>query len=198
VQDMAAAYVAELRSVQPHGPYFLAGECIGAKVALEMARQLADDGDKVAELVFLNAVVTGSADEASASRRIQHAIRNRVRQLHALPAAERLPRLKTMASNAAVAILPVSDRQRRQQAQRSARLGYMALLSAYSPPPYDGDVTLLMTVDLVERGRADAWHDTIRGRLTVAPLVGVHRTYLGIHVAANAATVKAYLMNNKP
>ena len=193
VEQMAGVYVSELRRVQPRGPYFLAGECIGAKVALEMARQLATGGDTVAELVFLNAVVTGTASQASASGRVQHAIRTRMRQLRALPAPERLPRLKTMASHAAVAILPVSDRQRRQQAQRSARLGYMALLRSYTPKPYDGNVTLLMTGDLAARGRAEAWHNFVRGRLTVAPLIGVHRTYLGIHVAANAVTVKECL-----
>ncbi len=188
VVQMAAAYAAEMRSVQPHGPYFLAGECIGAKVALEMARQLAVPGEAV-EVLLLNAVVSGTAEQVSAPARVQRAVRSRFIQLRSLPASERLPRLKTMASHTAVALLPLSDKQRRQQAQRSARLDYMTLLRTYAPEPYEGDVTLLMTQDLIERGRAEAWRGIVRGHLTLIPLAGVHRTYLGGEVAGNAAAL---------
>ena len=37
---MAAAYIGEMRTVQPHGPYRIGGHCSGAWVAFEMARQL--------------------------------------------------------------------------------------------------------------------------------------------------------------
>jgi thioesterase domain-containing protein/acyl carrier protein len=50
VEEMAALYVREIQMVQPHGPYLLAGYCMGGTVALEMAQQLAAAGEKV---VFL-------------------------------------------------------------------------------------------------------------------------------------------------
>jgi thioesterase domain-containing protein/acyl carrier protein len=40
IEDMAAHYVALIREVQPHGPYFLAGHSFGGLVAHEMSRQL--------------------------------------------------------------------------------------------------------------------------------------------------------------
>lgn len=56
IEDMAAHYLREIRSVQPHGPYHLVGFCsFGGVVALEMAHQLRDGGEEVALLVGLNA-----------------------------------------------------------------------------------------------------------------------------------------------
>jgi acetoacetyl-CoA synthetase len=52
VEDMAADYVEQIRSVQAHGPYALAGFSFGGLIAFEMAQQLLQSGEKV-ELVVL-------------------------------------------------------------------------------------------------------------------------------------------------
>jgi hypothetical protein len=54
VEPMAAAYLAEMRTVQPEGPYYLGGFCSGANVALEMAIQLRDAGADAALLAAFN------------------------------------------------------------------------------------------------------------------------------------------------
>ncbi|HEV2395159.1 MAG TPA: amino acid adenylation domain-containing protein [Verrucomicrobiae bacterium] len=54
IRAMASTYVADLRSLQPHGPYFLGGYCFGGNVAFEMACQLSKQGQKVAFLALLN------------------------------------------------------------------------------------------------------------------------------------------------
>jgi len=54
IEDMAAHYIREIRTVQTNGPYFLGGLCIGGMVAFEMARQLQKQGDEVALLVLLD------------------------------------------------------------------------------------------------------------------------------------------------
>jgi amino acid adenylation domain-containing protein len=54
VEDMAVHYIEEIRSLQPEGPYLLAGICLGAYVALEMAHQLEARGQRVALLASLN------------------------------------------------------------------------------------------------------------------------------------------------
>lgn len=48
LEAFAARYVEDLRSVQPVGPYWLAGYSFGGICAYEMARQLRRDGDEVA------------------------------------------------------------------------------------------------------------------------------------------------------
>ena len=51
----AARHLEAIRGVQPRGPYHLGGQCNGALVALETARLLAADGERVASLVLLGA-----------------------------------------------------------------------------------------------------------------------------------------------
>jgi amino acid adenylation domain-containing protein len=46
-EHVARSYVAEIRRVQPQGPYLLGGYCLGGTIALEMARQLLDAGEPV-------------------------------------------------------------------------------------------------------------------------------------------------------
>jgi amino acid adenylation domain-containing protein len=53
LEQMAAAYLAEIKSLQPQGPYFLGGFCFGGLLALEAARQLSAAGDEVALVVMI-------------------------------------------------------------------------------------------------------------------------------------------------
>ncbi len=55
VEEMAAHYIDTMRSVQPVGPYRLAGWSLGGNLAFEMARQLREQGDEVALLALLDA-----------------------------------------------------------------------------------------------------------------------------------------------
>src|SRR4030095_6864448 len=48
VEEMAAHYIEEMRTVQPNGPYYLGGSSFGGLVAFEMARQLDAQGAEVA------------------------------------------------------------------------------------------------------------------------------------------------------
>jgi thioesterase domain-containing protein len=52
--EMAADYVADVRRVQPRGPYMLGGFCLGAPVAVEMVSQLRAAGEEVTTLVLLD------------------------------------------------------------------------------------------------------------------------------------------------
>jgi thioesterase domain-containing protein len=54
IDEMAALYVKEIRSVQPHGPYFLGGYCLGGTVAYEAAQQLHAAGEEVALLALFD------------------------------------------------------------------------------------------------------------------------------------------------
>jgi thioesterase domain-containing protein/acyl carrier protein len=55
IEAMAAHYLAEIRTVQPEGPYFLGGFCLGAMIAFEIAQQLHASGERVALLAALDA-----------------------------------------------------------------------------------------------------------------------------------------------
>jgi len=54
IEEMAAQYVGDLRTFQPHGPYQLGGYCFGGNVAYEMARQLQAQGEKISLLAIID------------------------------------------------------------------------------------------------------------------------------------------------
>jgi thioesterase domain-containing protein/acyl carrier protein len=54
IEEMADCYVRELRTVQPRGPYYLGGYCLGGTVAFEMAQMLRRTGEQVALVAMLD------------------------------------------------------------------------------------------------------------------------------------------------
>lgn len=53
--EMAAVHLAQLRSIQPHGPYLLAGWSFGGVLAFELAQQIAAGGEQVEFLGLIDA-----------------------------------------------------------------------------------------------------------------------------------------------
>jgi len=62
IEEKAAHYIAEIRSVQPEGPYRLGGWSLGGSVAYEMARQLKEQGQEVNLLALLDAGLRDTDD----------------------------------------------------------------------------------------------------------------------------------------
>ncbi|WP_338930415.1 AMP-binding protein [Streptomyces netropsis] len=60
VQEMAAAYLPEVRKAQPQGPYHFAAWSMGGTVAYEMARQLSFEGERTASVTLLDSYAPGS------------------------------------------------------------------------------------------------------------------------------------------
>jgi phthiocerol/phenolphthiocerol synthesis type-I polyketide synthase E len=54
IEEMAAVYVKEIRKLQPAGPYFISGYCMGGTVAYEVAQQLQRTGETVAMLALFD------------------------------------------------------------------------------------------------------------------------------------------------
>ncbi|HWO43766.1 MAG TPA: alpha/beta fold hydrolase, partial [Candidatus Eisenbacteria bacterium] len=77
IEEMAAEYISQMRSIQPHGPYFLLGYSMGGLVIFEAAQQLAAIGEPVGLLVLVdpappaNMVRIGKTDGGVDSRRFR-------------------------------------------------------------------------------------------------------------------------------
>ncbi len=54
MQEMVAHHLKVLREHTPHGPYVLGGYCVGATLAVEVARQLLKEGEKVEYLLLVD------------------------------------------------------------------------------------------------------------------------------------------------
>ncbi len=64
VEEMAAHYIREMQTLQPHGSYFLGGYSFGGIVALEIAQQLQQQGEKVSILVIFDTCLPGYSQPA--------------------------------------------------------------------------------------------------------------------------------------
>ena len=77
VDELAAHYIAELRKVQPRGPYCLGGYSGGGVAAFEMARQLTEAGETVSFLGFIDSFSPALPQRPLAARVMIHARRIR-------------------------------------------------------------------------------------------------------------------------
>nr|WP_272925590.1 thioesterase domain-containing protein [Streptomyces sp. BvitLS-983] len=69
IEEMAATYAAEIRAVQPHGPYRLLGWSFGGNVVQEIAVQLQEAGEEVALLAILDAFPLAPQDDLDSAPR---------------------------------------------------------------------------------------------------------------------------------
>jgi amino acid adenylation domain-containing protein len=79
VEAAARRYLTEILKVQPHGPYLLAGRCLGSAVAYEMARRIEARGEKVALLLAMD-----SAGPWATERRLANGVDLNVIMINAL------------------------------------------------------------------------------------------------------------------
>ncbi|WP_275290959.1 non-ribosomal peptide synthetase [Amycolatopsis sp. La24] len=191
IEEMAAAYVADIRKVQPEGAYHLCGYSLGGLIAYEMARQLRAAGHEVARLVLLDSSPDLGPDFPSlaefeamddvrflASEFAEHLPVTEAR-LRALPEDERLPHVVALADEAGLLAEHMDLRTMRQYVD-IARAHTRAAL-AYRPRPHAGAALLLRCADPDEPPDSDpawGWGELARGGLEVRLVPGSHLTML--------------------
>jgi amino acid adenylation domain-containing protein len=73
-EAMAESYLQEMRELQPEGPYYLGGFCMGGQIAFEMAQRLVRDGQQVNLLFVIDAHnFNGVPPKLTLKERVQHA-----------------------------------------------------------------------------------------------------------------------------
>jgi len=72
IKDMAASYIAEMRSVQPEGPYLLCGFCYGGEVVFEMAQQLRAQGETASLVGIIYVYLQGAVHMPKLGERITY------------------------------------------------------------------------------------------------------------------------------
>ena len=165
IEEMASYYLREIRSVQPHGPYYLGGFCFGGFLALEAAQQLRAQGEAVAVVVMINSSTKDYPIYPARVSRVRHAL-HKLAYRHALEWSNvsgkpfqdifkygvgRLRRLSEMTHARAETLAgSISSRFGRPVKKHSITyyLEHLAMAhdrawAAYDPKPYDGKVTLL-------------------------------------------------------
>jgi amino acid adenylation domain-containing protein len=183
---MAEDYIADIRSVQPEGPYFIGGFSAGGVVAYEMARQLRAQGQQVAVLALLDTPVSITADSAAAARTMARWIRtvrfNARYALHVGPVA--FARLKARNWRMRARIRLWTLRHWLAGSADPTGLGveeaFLVALRNYVPAPYEGDATLFRAKDefVSDSDPTLGWGRLVQGRLEIREISGDHDTIL--------------------
>jgi len=199
VNEMATDYIAEIRSVQPSGPYRLVGNCIGGIVAYEVARQLERAGHEVRTLVLMDTefptrrrhlrdMWTRAGDRWNLSY-------YRSRVSHHRRAMQSMPWRHWWSyvfgkARTAIKETPVMGTSLDQA--ESVRLGYVDTLRRYRPKPYRGPVSIIASRH-DDTDPMAGWANVVRGRTTVHWVQGNHDSYIRDFVKEAAMRLKACL-----
>ncbi len=131
VESMAAHYIHEMRTVQPHGPYHLGGRCFGALVVYEMAQQLRAAGEEVHLVALFEPVPLLPHGWRSSVRYYLNRLWDHLQRGLVMRSLRRRLRLTPVGS----ALSAPHERRRRQVAR-----AHFAARKAYRPRPYPGKV----------------------------------------------------------
>ena len=181
IESMATSYIAEIRRVQPRGPYFLMGYSFGGWVVFEMARQLVQAGEHVNFLGMIDTILRWPPVPSRATRLrsgIQGLPAQQVPLYLLLRVWESLAfRIRTRKRVAALWLnaarvsfkLAMSDTQRSDYYERLC----VRARHQYVPRPYSGHLTIFSSAGNAEWQRL-CWEPLVQGGLTVLEIPAGH------------------------
>jgi amino acid adenylation domain-containing protein len=182
VEAMAAEYLEEIRRIQPHGPYYLSGGCVGGVVAFELAQQLRAAGEEVATLVLID------SNYPTRPRMMRTQLVNLWQDILP-PEVGRPPGIGGAVTRLKARFRLVREPTEEQRlGMRRSAIGnrYLRRLLRYRPQPYDGGLTFIACeVREVEAGRV--WDDLAADGVEIHYVPGDHFSHLREHVDSTAA-----------
>ena len=176
IEALAAHFIEDLRGVQPQGPYLLAGSCLGAAVAFEMAHQLRRQGQKILLLALVEPAplcLPGSNSYVNLARDLGTRFARRFSR-HSAAATSRPPggqRVSPTNLNEFISLTRFKLKV----------LANICDLRRYRPQPYPEGFHLFLTNESVHSSRL-GWRKMADGDVELHEIPGTHRTVVGDHV----------------
>ena len=174
VDQMAEEAVAQIRSLQPVGPYVLGGHSAGGLVAYEAARRLVHSGDGVPLVVLLDSPVPRSSLHYLWAELVLN-----WPDIRTATAAERRRQVRALLGRRLGRVRRTPDGDRVGAAiSRSHRASNLAV-KRYQPRDYAGDVAVIRTRQgtAMALGREDlGWGPLVGGRVFCSEVSGLHNT----------------------
>jgi amino acid adenylation domain-containing protein len=213
IEEMAAAYLAEVLAVQPAGPYLLGGWSLGGAVAFEMARQLSRQGREVGLVAILDTQAPGTRDEERlallaledadfALKRLAEelgpaaaqALRDEAGVSLDLSAEERLERILAAARRAGLlpADLGTEPLRRLIRIYRT----HIGALGKYRPGPYAGRTLLVRATEGAARQNPTlGWNGLLTGEWETVDVPGDHQSMMAEPALRDLARVLRERLN---
>lgn len=204
IAEMARDYIAEIRQLQPDGPYYLGGFSFGGEVAYEMAQQLLVQGQAVALLAMFDTIepatarynarqfVGGLVGSAKGSAAAELSFTDRMRRFWQRGAGEkwrslagwvnaqqqqRKARARAVDYQAVERLLQQGQPLSQAQIELYLEGAHSEAILNYSPQPYAGRVTMFRTTESLHGaigGPSTNWSELARGGIDTYVLEGTH------------------------
>jgi amino acid adenylation domain-containing protein len=196
IQEMAQHYLEEIRTVQPEGPYYLGGACLGGIVAFEMAQQLRMQGQKAALLAMIDsyypqnpAFFRHGTCRSRITSRADHHLGNMLQLTSKEKIAYVLARLTNIVGRTGSRVKMFAGKLSRDRAREDSfakildrvRAANSQAELAYVPHEYPGKITLFWCSEQSFRAYEDwrlGWSEVAGGGLELHGIPGGHLTML--------------------
>ena len=203
VEEMAAAYVEAIRTVQPEGPYRLGGWSSGGVIAFEMARQLHASDQVVELLVLFDSTCTQGVkdvDDKAVFKSIANAFVNAAAQKLSLSSDDfedldldgKLALLEERARSANLLPADVGTSHYRTAIDMLSQ-NTLAIMR-YAPEPYSGPVLLLRVTD---NRPTDLGWQRVAAELEIKSVSGTHEMMVSAPYVEGLAKVLGAALNRR-
>jgi amino acid adenylation domain-containing protein len=169
VEDLATTMVSAIRSVQPHGPYFLAGYSMGGLFAYEVAGQLISAGEEIGWLGLVDA-----GTPSLAARYVS--LRQRLARQRARAFGEASRKIWEIISRSVRSQLRRLGPRRGHAGHDFDWRGAAKLAQKYTCRGHSGPLDLFVTSDMIGTTRSGTlgWEDVHQGSIEVHEVLGDH------------------------
>ncbi len=192
--ELVDRYVAEIRGVQPHGPYQLLGWSLGGVIAQAVATRLQAEGETVASLTMLDSLP--GAALADFETELRHVLTELGIPEDHLP--DRLAELGDDALESLHAALAADTPISRAQFVGMYRgaLHSVAVLTELEPARFDGDLTYFTALRTPQKlgDGASRWRPFVSGIIADHPVDATHQELLSAVAVATSGPVIAQVV----
>jgi non-ribosomal peptide synthetase component F/thioesterase domain-containing protein len=202
-EERAASYVEAIRSIQPHGPYYLGGWCAAGPLTIEVGRQLMESGQQVGLVTLFDSWHPGYAESLKHEQKISgfSTLNAKLRlrynyhreKMRDQTSANRLSYLRTAALNklrsmrdaiylkhwaATTSVFKTLGLPAPDFMQNLTQTTLMSL-QQYEPHPFSGNIMLMRAMKAPNLPGADptcGWNQVVKGNIDVQWVPGDHET----------------------
>lgn len=202
-EERAASYVKAIRSVQPEGPYYLAGWCAAGPITIEVGRQLMESGQAVglvtlfdswhpqyAESLKRDQKAAGNTGVVTTASHKYGFYRDKVRGLSTKDGFAYLKgiaihKLRSLRNTAFLKHFVITNKIYKLLGRplpdfmHNVTSTTLMSLQQYEPQSFDGNVLLIRATKAPSLQGADAtcgWNSVVKGDIDVAWVPGDHET----------------------
>ncbi len=179
-EEAAFEFLAELRIVQPKGPYLLGGDCAGGIVAFVMAQELIRQGEEVRLLVMFDthrpsALRALGLDLYNGWRRVKH-ILNVIEQLIRTSPRLKMQLIRDLGRRKLKPVLAKTGEEQAFHRIYQLREDYMRTMYRHRVKKYPGHISLIVNEKEYKFDKNMGWKGVALGGLEVHSTPGDHWT----------------------